>query len=132
MHRIEHRVVRKPVVGVLLAPDPQSGVRIAGVTPDSAAAKAGLRSGDRIVSIDGTQVLGSSGELRVENARKLLGDLDTKTPVKLAYLRDGRNGVANVTPQMGERVIMLPGMDGDPGLAATAHSPRPGRDDRHR
>ena len=45
-----------------------------------------------------------------------LADLDTKTPVKLAYLRDGRNGVANVTPQMGERVIMLPGMDGDPGL----------------
>src|SRR5687767_8846268 len=28
MHRIERHVVRKPVVGVLLAPDPQSGVRI--------------------------------------------------------------------------------------------------------
>src|SRR5687768_5487901 len=27
MHRIERHVVRKPVVGVLLAPDPQSGVR---------------------------------------------------------------------------------------------------------
>ena len=116
VHRIERHVVRKPVVGVLLAPDPQSGVRIAGVTPDSAAAKAGLRSGDRIVSIDGTQVLGSSGELRVENARKLLGDLDTKKQVKLAYQRDGRNGVAQVTPQMGERIIMLPGMDGDPGI----------------
>ena len=114
-HRIERRVVRKPVVGVLLAPDSESGVRIAGVTPDSAAAKAGLRTGDRIVSIDGTQVLGSSGELRVENARKLLGDLDTKKPVKFAYLRDGRNGVASVTPQIGERVMMLPGMDGDPG-----------------
>ena len=115
--RIEHRVVRKPVVGVLLAPDPQAGVRIAGVTPDGAAAKAGLRSGDRIISIDGTQVLGSNGELRVENARKLLADLDTKKQVKLAYLRDGRNGVANVTPQVGERVMMLPGMDGDLGFA---------------
>ncbi len=115
--RIEHRVVRKPVVGVLLAPDPHAGVRIAGVTPDGAAAKAGLRSGDRIVSIDGTQVLGSNGELRVENARKLLGDLDTNRKVKLAYLRDGRNGVATVTPQIGERVLMLPGMDGDLGFA---------------
>jgi membrane-associated protease RseP (regulator of RpoE activity) len=121
VHRIERRVVRKPVVGVLLAPDPKAGVRIAGVTPDSAAAKAGLRSGDRIVSIDGTQVLGSSGELRVENARKLLGDLDTKKQVKLAYLRDGRNGVVSVTPQMGERVIMLPGMDGDPGFTGNIH-----------
>jgi membrane-associated protease RseP (regulator of RpoE activity) len=113
MHRIERRVVRKPVVGVLLAPDPQSGVRIAGVTPDSAAAKAGLRSGDRIVSIDGKQVLGSNGELRVDNARKLLGKLDTKIPVRLGYLRDGRNGVASVTPQIGEHVIALPGMGRD-------------------
>ena len=36
--RIEQRVLRKPVIGVLLAPDDASGVRIAGVTPDSAAA----------------------------------------------------------------------------------------------
>ena len=36
--RIEKRTLRKPVIGVLLAPDETSGVRIAGVTPDSAAA----------------------------------------------------------------------------------------------
>ena len=40
--RIETRVLRKPVIGVLLAPDETSGVRIAGVTPDSAAAAGGL------------------------------------------------------------------------------------------
>lgn len=109
MRHAERRVVRKPVLGVLLAPDPQSGVRIAGVTPDSAAAKGGLRSGDRLISIDGQQVLGSSGELRVENARKLLGKLDTKTPVRVVYVRDGRNGVATVTPKLDQQVFLLRG-----------------------
>lgn len=107
--RIERHVVRKPVLGVLLAPDPQSGVRIAGVTPDSAAAKAGLRSGDRVVRIDGKEVLGSSGELRVENARKLLRKLDTKTPVRLLYVRDGRDGVATVTPKLDQQVYLWRG-----------------------
>lgn len=109
MRHVDRRVVRKPVLGVLLAPDPQSGVRIAGVTPDSAAAKAGLRSGDRVVRIDGKEVLGSSGELRVENARKLLGKLDTKTPVRLVYVRDGRNGVATVTPKLDQQIFLWRG-----------------------
>lgn len=101
--RIERRVVRKPVLGVLLAPDAQGGVRITGVTPDGAAAAAGLKSGDRITSIDGRQILGSSGELRVENARKLLDDLDAKTPVRLGYVREGRSATASVTPKLGEQ-----------------------------
>lgn len=107
--RVERHVVRKPVLGVLLASDPQSGVRIAGVTPDSAAAKAGLRSGDRVVRIDSKEVLGSSGELRVENARKLLRKLDTKTPVRLVYVRDGRSGVATVTPKLDQQVYLWSG-----------------------
>lgn len=101
--RIERRMLRKPVLGVLLAPDAQGGVRIAGVTPDGAAAAAGLKSGDRITSIDGRQILGSSGELRVENARKLLDDVDAKTPVRLGYVRDGRSATASVTPRLGEQ-----------------------------
>jgi membrane-associated protease RseP (regulator of RpoE activity) len=107
-YRIERRMMGKPVLGVLLAPDSRAGVRIAGVTPESGAAAAGLKSGDRITSIDGKQVLGSSSELRVENARKLLAELDTRTPVKLAYERQGRNGIVSVTPRIGERVVVLP------------------------
>ena len=107
VHRIERRMGRKPVVGVLLAPDEQAGVRIAGVTPDSAAAKAGLRSGERIVSIDGHRILGTDAELRVENARKLLGKLDTKTKVKLVTLRDGKTVVTTVTPTLDQQVAVM-------------------------
>ena len=127
---VQKRIVRRPVLGVLLAPDPQAGVRIAGVTPDSPAAKAGLRSGDRIVSIDGTAVLGSDGELRVDNARKLLARIDTRKPVRLGYARNGRNAVASVTPKLDQQVHVWRGdgpmaFDEDtlppPGVAPRIH-----------
>lgn len=102
----------RPVIGVLLAPDDETGVRITGVTPDGPAAKAGLRSGDRLVSVDGTEILGSTGALRIENARKLLGALGTDAPATLAYLRDGRRATARVTPQRDNRVAIFNPADG--------------------
>lgn len=113
--QIEKIRARKPVVGVLLAPDGQSGVRIAGVTPDSAAAKAGLRAGDRIVSVNGTQVLGNTGELRLQNTRKLLDRLDGKTAARLGYQRDGRNAVVSVTPQVDRVYTFVFDDEGRPG-----------------
>ncbi|HJR74616.1 MAG TPA: PDZ domain-containing protein [Luteimonas sp.] len=98
--QIESLRARRPVVGVILAPDKDSGVRIAGVTPGSAAAQAGLAAGDRIVSVNGVQVLGDTADLRVRNARKLFGQLDDKSAAKIGYARGGRNAVVNVTPRV--------------------------------
>lgn len=102
----------RPMVGVLLSGDDQAGVRITGVTPDGAAAKAGLRSGDRLVSVDGTPILGSSGELRMQNARTLLGKLQSGKPARLGYLRDGRTASATVAPQPGGRAFAFTTGDG--------------------
>lgn len=102
----------RPVIGVLLAPDEQAGVRVAGVTPDSGAAKAGLRSGDRLVSVDGTDILGSSGALRVENARKLLRDLEAGKPVRLGYVRDGHRASVAATPAHNARAFAFTTGDG--------------------
>ena len=106
--RIEQRVLRKPVIGVLLAPDDASGVRIAGVTPDSAAAAGGLKSGDRIVSIDGTALKAGSGAARVDEVRERLAALDAKTSVKLGYERDGKIRDVTLTPKVGDRLMVLP------------------------
>lgn len=111
--RIEHRLLRKPVLGVLLAPDPAAGVRIAGVTPESAAAEAGLKSGDRLLAIDGRQILGSDAELRVDNARTLLRDLDPGRQVKLDYQRGAGKASVSVAPRPGNHMALLP--DGDTG-----------------
>ncbi len=106
------RIGNRPVIGVLLASDEQPGVRITGITPDGAASKAGLRSGDRLVSVDGKEILGSTGELRVENARKLLGGLETDKSVQLSYLRDGRRANIAVVPQRDRRIAIFNHADG--------------------
>jgi len=110
--RSEKRMVRRPVIGVLLGPDDGAGVRIAGVTPASGAAKAGLKAGDRVVAIDGKQILGSDAPLRIENARVLLGALDAGKAAKIAYVRDGRTETVAVTPEMDQSVFVWSDADG--------------------
>lgn len=106
---ILQRIGRKPVVGVLFAPDPAGGVRIAGVTPDGAAAGVGIRSGDRLMRIAGKPIVGDTPEARVDNARLQLQGLDVKTAVKLTYARDGRENTVDVTPKLDERIMVFTG-----------------------
>jgi S1-C subfamily serine protease len=101
------RLLRKPVIGVLLAPDDKAGVRIAGVTPDSAAAEAGLRSGDRIVAIDGKAIAAASPEARVEIARTRIAGHDDKSKVQLRYSRDGHEQTVAVAPKAGDRLMFI-------------------------
>lgn len=106
------QVRNRAVIGVLLAPDDREGVRITGVTPDGGAAKAGLKSGDRLTSVDGVQILGSDGALRLDNARKLLGGIEAGKQVRLGYVREGRDASVVVTPQRNTRVFAFKTGDG--------------------
>ena len=106
---IMQRIGRKPVIGVVLAPDPQGGVRIAGVTPDGAAAVAGIKPGDRLVRIGGKAIAGATPEARVDAARALLQAGDDKTPVVLAYARDGRESEVSLTPKLDNRIMVFAG-----------------------
>lgn len=110
--QVEKRIVRRPVIGVVLAPDPQSGVQIAGVTPEGAAAKAGLKSGDRLLSVNGKSVSGTDADSRMTHARDMLGNLDTKTPVRIGYAREGREAGVSLTPQLDSRVFLWNPADG--------------------
>ena len=107
----EKQMVRKPVLGVLLAPDPQAGVRIAGVTPASGAAEAGLKSGDRLVSLDGIAIAGADDDARLADVRTKLAKLDAKTPVRVGYVRDGHETMVAVTPHVADRLFVWNGSD---------------------
>src|SRR3546814_718603 len=116
----------RPVIGVVLSPDEVAGVRISGMTPNGGGAKAGLQPGDRIVTIKGKQVEGSTGEKRVRDARKLLSRLDTGTPIRIGYVRDGKPASAEVTPQIDQTVYVL---QGDGSLMRAEGNVRMLRDD---
>ena len=102
-------IERKPVLGVVLGTDPGAGVRVVGVTPGSAAAAAGLKPGDRLVSLDGNAIAGTDGEVRRANLRTRLENLDEKTPVRVGYVRDGREATVSITPRMDERTFVWDG-----------------------
>jgi S1-C subfamily serine protease len=118
----ESSTPRKPVIGVILT-TAEEGVRIAGVTLDSAAAAAGLKSGDILVGIDGQPLNEGNAALRTDRARALLATLDTTKPVTLDYKRDGKAGSVSITPKLGERVLAVPGgmhFDGNVAVLANA------------
>ncbi|ALN79602.1 PDZ domain-containing protein [Lysobacter antibioticus] len=104
--------IRGPQLGVILAPDDKPGVRIIAVTPDSAAVKAGLRSGDRLLAVGGKAIAGADSEARLADARALLGRLEARKPMRIRYQRDGRDATVDVTPQLGERVMVFESGDG--------------------
>jgi len=103
---------RGPQLGVILAPDAKAGVRIVAVTPDSAAAKAGLRSGDSLLGVGDKTIAGADGSARLANARALLGVLEPGKPVRIRYQRDGKPASLTATPQLGERVMVFENDDG--------------------
>lgn len=68
------------------------GALVSGTEPGGPAAKAGLKSGDVVISINGNAVKDSR-----DLARKIAG-ITPNTAVKVAYVRDGKAQTANVTP----------------------------------
>jgi len=100
-----HEFRSGPGLGIVMAPNPAaSGVRIAAVTPDSPAMKAGLRSGDVLLVVDG-KAIGGNGAKALENARVLLGDLKQDQVVKLRFARQGKTHDARVKADAIRRVM---------------------------
>jgi uncharacterized iron-regulated protein len=74
--------------------DPADGVTIKTVSPDSAAAKAGLRPGDRIVAIDG-QPIHSQGDVQLA-----LLDKEPGQPLSLRAERQDASGRQEITADL--------------------------------
>ncbi|GJM09775.1 MAG: hypothetical protein DHS20C11_20510 [Lysobacteraceae bacterium] len=81
----------RAVIGIVMSEDTDSnGVRLAGVTPGSAAAEAGLKTGDQIVAVNGERVDDQKyAKVALAEANALIGELEEGDVVTLTYLRNG-------------------------------------------
>ena len=82
-------------LGVLIADEDQSGIKIAGISPDSGAAEAGLEAADVIVAINDESLLGDDRPLKVLHG--VLEGVEPGESVRLMILRDGAEQTVEVT-----------------------------------
>lgn len=99
----------RPIIGVVMAEGEDGDVTLAGVTPGGPADRAGLKSGDTLVSVNGTDIAGVDAAERLANARALIGELEEGDTVELGYAREGkRASVALEAEKMDRLMIWAP------------------------
>lgn len=101
-----------PVTAEVAGSGSTRGALVAEVSPDSPAAKAGLRSGDIIVSADGRAIEGPG------NLTAILGVLEPGKTIALGYRRGGQSATAQVMVESPRPVQVTRPSGGGAGLAA--------------
>jgi predicted metalloprotease with PDZ domain len=100
---------RRAMLGINLGDQhSKEGVSIESVTPEGPASKAGLKSGDVLISIDGQKL--ADGNSRESPARTLIRHLRDVKPgdkVQVEYLRDGKKQKAEVVTTSAENYFTM-------------------------
>lgn len=106
----------KPRLGVTIdsgdTEGPVEGVAIVGVTPGSAAAEAGLRSGDVMTAVNDESLSADNSQLANERLLDFMQGVEEGDVLKVEYLRDGKVGSVEVEPRVLDKNMFV-WMDGD-------------------
>jgi S1-C subfamily serine protease len=88
---------RGAMLGVSVGPDDRAeGVEIVGVSPDGPAARAGLRTRDVLVALNGQALRKSADRGAGRQLSDLMRDVRPGDTVTVDYLRDGKRGTARL------------------------------------
>lgn len=114
---IEIRKLRsqRPMIGIILAEGEPAAVRIAGVTPDSPAAKAGLRAGDQVLAVNGQRFSAATPGERIEQLTGAMAKVKEGDAIPVVFRRDGKESSVSVVAVNMPR--MMRWRDRGPGLA---------------
>jgi len=107
---------RRAVIGAQLDPAPAAGgVRVQEVSPGGPAAEAGIRAGDLIVAVNGTELKGSDPARQL---MRIMRDIEPDSRVSVRVLREGRTRDFSVIARPGPMALVtahgLPDMDFGP------------------
>lgn len=109
------------VIGVQLdAKDSNDGAHVRGVSPGGPAAEAGIRAGDVIVSVNGTDVKVEQPSAEVA---RLMRSVEPNSKVKIHVLRDGKPADFEVTARPVANAWDMPGMPPRPGMPFDGFAP---------
>ncbi|HEV7491792.1 MAG TPA: PDZ domain-containing protein [Rhodanobacteraceae bacterium] len=89
------------LIGVVLGRD-DKGVRLSAVTPDGPAARAGLREGDLLTTIDQQTLAAAKPGESLEKARTLLGNLKEGQDISIDFLRGTQKGTVKFAAERRE------------------------------
>lgn len=108
MAQIERRIEisNKPRIGIAIDDNDQSGavegVKVGGVTPESAADDAGLRAGDVITSVNGESLGAENSHEANQRLFEFMEGVEEGDKIKLDYLRNGRRESVELAPRIME------------------------------
>lgn len=94
----------RPRLGITIGddePGPAPGVQVMGVSPGGAADDAGLRAGDTITAINGESMTAESASEANKKLLDFMSGVEEGDVLKVDYLRNGKAGNVEVTPQAG-------------------------------
>lgn len=91
----------RPMLGILLQDaGTDSGLPLAGVTPDGGAERAGLKAGDVIVEINGVRLDGGgAGRKPIKGLQEALAAVKAGDAIAVSYVRDGITGQVELVTQ---------------------------------
>jgi S1-C subfamily serine protease len=100
---------RRAALGIVLdaerEPAKGEGARVLSVSPGGPAEQAGLKTGDMIVTVDGTDIRSDGKNSAARNLITRMTQVEPEQKIKLEYRRDGRVSTTTVTARPMQEMI---------------------------
>jgi S1-C subfamily serine protease len=102
--RMKLVMVRRPVLGMSIDPgssgaEAGAGVRVVSVSPGGSAEAAGIHANDRVVSLNGTPLLGDARRSAPQQLQAIVKAAKSGEPMAIEYRREGKAYKAQIVPK---------------------------------
>ncbi len=98
-----YQASQRPVIGVILGNNSETGIEVIGVSPDGPAERAGIKKGDILVTMAGHDLGASPGDEADDRLKTAKKALKAGEPIVVTYRRNDKMVDVNVVPEVRDR-----------------------------